>query len=981
MKQNWHRVLIGEHEAAFMETSVSAAGHQRRKAGMLVVLMMLALLPLSAPVASADGGRDASIQVTAIPTALTVNPGEAGEYTIRVRNTGSNPVTVQLSTSQEPGEACNGFSSTITQITGPIDSGASEDATMNVTLTQTAEGDCDTTVTVNAQEQATPPDVAGAPAQESVTVTTTSGDGSGSALFGVDLIIDDREKNWAGQEEIDFSVEVENTGQTNETVALSVDSASGDGCIASDDFTVTLSDETVNVDQEESETVTVSIEVPEGQAADDYCWEITGTVTNDPTQEASDVESFQLNVPVLKQCTVSLSKTSVSVRPDAQATLTVTFANDGNADWTIATSAGGTKASWVRVDGASSGLLPYDNGNGQRSFDLIVSPDDSVRAGTSQTVPILGKEGQSVKCQTDLTVVVGQSYGASISLATSLLSNIQPGQNESTTVTVTNLGNGPDNLRVASSSAPTGWAVQLEQSTVSVGSMHDADDDATLSVTVRVPTGALATEEIELVLSVLPSSGGTAYDTVTLRVTVAAVHGMEISVPSTDQTGRSGTDVRFPIDISNEGNVRDSIRLSAVSQTASPAWGTSFETTEGMPFTEIDVEPRSTLRVFLVVSIDGEEELENTRVTVRVRNMDDTNSADEDNDGIPDNQREATFLAVLSDRNFSMSLRFDDADTANSASLVLPPAGTATYGLWIQNTGDGNDEAIFTVGGLEGLATRDLVAYGLPVTGEVPVPKGFGVWDVTNGSFVFGEDGTPLLGTGANDDIARTRAENMMVENGYIDGYQVRAYEVYLELTVRVNPGAETGQSGQLQIIAASVSNAADTTATVTLSLEVSIVHDLTFDTDSVRREVAVTYGASNHEEVVTIVNTGNIETDIRIFTSDNLRGWSVVLDTAEGSDCTFDAGELVCTVDEGESVNVTVTIRPPFGAELEDTYKFTLSAEPSDTGVLDRQNMEFVVQGTPADGVLSLANNTTVQAGAAGLILLLLVALLFRRR
>jgi len=79
--------------------------------------------------------------------------------------------------------------------------------------------------------------------------------------------------------------------------------------------------------------------------------------------------------------------------------------------------------------------------------------------------------------------------------------------------------------------------------------------------------------------------------------------------------------------------------------------------------------------------------------------------------------------------------------------------------------------------------------------------------------------------------------------------------------------------------------------------------------------------------------------------------------------------------------VNVTVTIRPPFGAELEDTYKFTLSAEPVDTGVLDRQNMEFVVQGTPADGVFSLANNTTVQAGAAGVILLLLVALLIRRR
>lgn len=962
-----------------MKNGVTAEVRRRRRAGFLVVVMLVALLPLTAPAVMADGGRDASIQVTPIPSALEVNPGEAGEYTIRVRNTGSNPVTVQISAAEEATQECNAYTSTVTQIPGPIESGSYEEATMNITLTQAAEGSCDTTITVSASEQATPPDVAGAPAQETATVTTTAGDGSGSAVFGVDLIINDRDKTWAGEDEIDFSVEVENTGQTNQTVALSVDSTSDDGCIASDDFTVRLSDDSVNLDQEESEIVTVSVEVPEGQSADSYCWDITGQVTNDPTQEASDTETFELTVPVLEECSASLSRTSVSVRPEAESEVTVTFSNEGNADWSIGASAGGTKSSWVRVDGTSSGLLPYDNGNGERSFDLIVSPDDSLNAGTSQTIPILGKKGQSVKCQVDLTVVVGQSYGAGIALTSSLLSNIEPGQNRSTSITVTNLGNGPDNLRVASSSAPSGWAVQLEQATVSVGSRHGNDDSVSMSVTVRVPSGALATEEIELVLSVLPASGGTAYDTATLRVTVAAVHNMDITVPSTDQTGRSGTDVRFPIDIVNEGNVRDSIRLSAVSQTASPAWGTSFETTEGMPFSTIDVDPQTTLRVFLVVSVDGEEELENTRVTVRVRNMDDTNSADADNDGIPDNQREAVFLAVLSDRNFSMDVRFDDGDTATTASIVLPPSGTSTYGLWVKNTGDGTDDAIFAVGGLEGIATRSLVAYGLPISGEIEIPKGFGVWNLTSNEFVMME-GQPLLGTGSTEAIARTTAENLMVENGLIDGYQVRPFEVYVELTVRVNPGAETGQSGQLSITVSSLSNAADTSGQVTMSLEVSIVQDIEFDAFDVRREVSMTFGEGKLVEDVTLVNTGNVDTEIRIFTSENLRGWSVVLN-AEAGACSYDSGELLCNVAEGASLNFTVDIRAPYDAEIEDTYRFTLSAEPTDTGVLDRQNMEFVVEGSPSDGVLSFANNTTIQAGAAGLLLLFLVALLLRRR
>ena len=550
-----------------MMPTASAVNASRRTAILLVLVMCGALLPLSAPVVSADG-RDASILVTAIPTALEVNPGEAGEYTIRVRNTGSNPVTVSLATSEEATQECNAYTSSITQIPGPIDAGSYEEATMNITLTQTAEGSCDTTVTVTANEQATPPDVAGAPAQESVTVTTTAGDGSGSAVFGVDLIItdSDRSKDWNGEEELDYRIEVENTGQTNETVNLAVSEGDGPGCASASSFTVTLSETSVNVDQEESEIVFATVEVPEGASADKYCWEVTGTVANDPSQEAKDTEDFDLTVPLLKKCTLALSKTSVSVNPDDDTKITATYANDGNADWTVSASAVGSKSAWVQVDGASSGLLPYDNGNGERAFDFIVSPDDSVTAGSETVVQIVGKDGNNgpIKCQADLRIIVGQSRGASISVANSILSNIEPGSNKSTTLTITNQGNGQDNLRVASSIAPTGWAVQLDASSVSVGSRHGNEKSANVGVTVRVPVNALATEEVELTFSVLPSSGGTAYDTVTLRVTVAAIHGLEIETPATDQTGRSGTEVRFPINLVNEGNVRDTIGLSVV---------------------------------------------------------------------------------------------------------------------------------------------------------------------------------------------------------------------------------------------------------------------------------------------------------------------------------------------------------------------------------------------------------------------------------
>ncbi|MEL0312166.1 MAG: hypothetical protein VXA43_02140 [Candidatus Poseidoniales archaeon] len=963
-----------------MMPTASAVTASRRTAILLVLVMCGALLPLVNPTVSADGGRAASISVTGIPGSLEVNPGEAGEYTVRVRNTGSDPVTVQLSAAQEATEDCNGFSSSITQIPGQIDAGSYEEAAMNVSVAQTVEADtsCDTTIT------ATITAVIGAPGAEipepaTDTVTTTAADGSGSALFGVDLIIteSDRSKDWNGEEELDYRIEVENTGQTNETINLAVSEGNGPGCGSASSFTVTLSETSVNVDQEESEIVFATVEVPEGASADKYCWEVTGTVTNDPSQEAKDTEDFDLTVPLLKKCTLALSKTSVSVNPGDDTKITATYTNDGNADWTVSASAVGSKSAWVQVDGASSGLLPYDNGNGERAFDFVVSPDDSVTAGSETVVQIVGKDGNNgpIKCQADLRIIVGQSRGASISVANSILSNIEPGSNKSTTLTITNQGNGQDNLRVASSIAPTGWAVQLDASSVSVGSRHGNEKSANVGVTVRVPVNALATEEVELTFSVLPSSGGTAYDTVTLRVTVAAIHGMEIETPATDQTGRSGTEVRFPIELVNEGNVRDTIGLSVVSQTASPAWGTSFENEDGMPFTEIDIEPQTTTTVYLVVSIDGEEELENTRLTVRVRNKDDPNSQDRDGDGIPDNQRQGEFLAVLSDRNFSMDLRLENTDTATSASVVLPPSGQHTIGMWVRNTGDGNDDAVFTLGGLEGIATRSMVAYNLPVTGELPVPKGFGIWDLANGTFVMDADTQePLLG---RDEV---EADNIRFNNDLMEGHEVRPFEVYIELTISVNPGAQTGQGGLLEILATSVSNAADRSGLVTISLEVSIIHEIEFVEAGERQELDVVYGQPAVTQEISVVNTGNIRSEIRIFASENLRGWSVVLDS-DHPGCSTENSDLLCTVDEGDTLLVEVTVRAPYGAEMDDTYKFTVSAEPTETGVLDRQNIEFAAMGAAPEGVLGLSNAMVAQVAGAVLVVLLVAAVLSRRR
>ena len=975
-------LLILRLPPGVMDPRVKMNKHASQRALFLVGILLLSVVPLMAPTAMADGARDASISIQTSPSnGLEVNPGESGEYTVRIYNTGSNPVTVSLSTSEEATQECGAYSSTISPPTLAVESGDYGEASMNVTLTQTAEGTCDTTITANANEAATPPDVGGQPAQETKTVTTTAGDGSGSALFGVDLYMESesqRSQTWGGESVMEFDVVVENTGQTNETVALSVEDTTGSSCQNADDLDVSLSDDSVNLDQNETQTVTVSVEVPDGQEANKYCWEITGTVTSDPSQEAKDIEEFDLTVPELHECTMALSRTSLTVDPDEEGTLSVTLTNDGNSDWSVSMSKSGSRSGWVTYDGASSGLLPYDNGEGTKSFDILVSPDDSVTAGQESLIQIQAKDGNTVKCSQELRVIVGQSFGASLSLSSSSLSDIEPGTNGTVTLTVTNQGNGADNLRISSSSPPSGWNVQLESTTVSVGSKHGSEKSSNVEVVVNVPLSALATESIDIAFSVLPAGGGAAYAEVTLSVSVMAVHGIEAEANALEQTGRSSSLVKFPVSIQNTGNIEDNYRCVEMSQTASPKWAVHCEDSIGniiSPSQGIPIAPQTIVDIFVVVTVDGEEELSSTRVTVRIINKDDsTNSGDEDNDGIPDNQREFVFLAILSDRIFAMDAQLVDGGLdQRSGTAVLPPSGAQTHGFWVTNTGDGNDKVIFDVTGLQGLATRQITLYGLPVDGPVDIPVGFGIWDQNQSMFLVDTFGNPIIGS--TKDAAETQMCGLDLCSG---GYDARPFKLYFEISIEVNPGANTGDGGVLNVVALSTKNAANRSGSFDITLDVQIIYQFEFDSSVDDREISVVY-PSKEEFSVNLTNTGNIRAEVLVFTSESFRGWNVLIDSTSNY-CGLEGSDYVCWVDVDESIELLITVRAPNGAEIADTFKFTLSSEPVETGVVDRENIEFTVKGTPDSGYFGLGlDSQQLTNGIYAIVLLGVLVIAFR--
>ena len=984
-----------------------------RTAFFLVSLMLVALLPMIAtPVSAAP-----SISLNVSPSSQTVNPGDSGEYTVRVTNTGSDPVTVNLQASNEPGEDCNGFTSAIGQIPGQIDAGATEETTMNVTVGQTVEADtaCDTTVT------ATITGVIGAPAAEipepsTQTVTTTAGDGSGGAVWGVDLyfdnVVDRNQKTltYTGSSSIlTYSITVENTGQQNSTtVNLTLEERDDSGCGNAGGLTAELSDSTVTLDAEDEDdddankqVVFVDVEVPDGQEADDYCWEVTGTVTTpNPTEEISDTVDLELEVPILKECSMSLSKNSLNLNPGQQGTFTATLTNDGNSDWSVSMARTGERANWVSFDGPSSGVLPYGDGSGTKTFDLIVVPDDSENAGSSNSITIQAKDGSTVKCSKVISIILGQSFGAELSLTTSSLGPIEPGENRTSSLTVTNTGNGQDNLRISVSTPPSGWGVQLDQSTVTVNSRHGSGKSVNVQYSVSVPLDALATESIELTFSVLPAGGGPAYQSKILTVTVSETHGMSTSsiIPVDSQgyisqTGDYNDILVFPIEVENLGNNDDVFRFYTKQQRPSSGgnWDITFTDSQDNSQTEFNIPARQTVVINVNVLVPNVGNYNNNDIIIEVTNLEHSTNADDNDDGLPDNKAQFSIRAIKNNITYSMDARFGEGEYSSvtidnkAASVILAPEGTMMFEFWIENVGTPQvgpsgllrtDLAVIDINGLEGIATRQILVNGELYDESIPITTKYAIFNVTSQSYMLDGDDNLYLA----ESVAGANAI-MLSNNISLFGNEVRKFKQKITVIVEVSPTAQTGDAGILEVVVFSQENAADrTTGRLILNLEVQTIYDIQFS-EEVELYHELEY-PGRQTIPVNITNDGNTRTEFIIYTPEGFRGWSVFLEE-DNSECRDYNEDLKCTLESGESTQIQVIVRPPNNAEIKDNYTFTLSVEPFVDGepmIVGRENIEISVLGKPDEGLLGLGlSQEEIASGIYVIIGLLFVGILYR--
>ena len=896
----------------------------------LLLIVGALLLSMASPLAMATGGREAAVSLSADSMSKEAKPGEPADYTITVSNDGSDDITVSLSTQE--GQDCQGFSSTIEQIPSTISSGSSEDVTMTVNVTQGADGDCETTVRVSAQ--VAPPGAPGAPAQDEITVTTTVGEGGGSGAFSISLTSPMESKTYAGEDFVEYVVDVENTGQTQATVELTLDS---DSECRSDGLSATIDPSQVNVAAGSTESVDVQIEIQSAKdtKAGEHCFIVRGVVSNDPNPDrASDNLSLILTVPEIHDCESSLHLggagstpvTAVDLDPGDSVMMEMWLENYGNSAWTVNFASGGSKSSWVDISGPSSKQLPYD---GITNFEFSVTADASIEAGESTSISLQAKDGSVAKCSVDLTVTLGQSHDGTLTLSQSSISKLQPGTSHTIDVTVRNTGNGVDSFdltamtlidRTGENIVAEGWTATFSNSSIRLESyLADSGDAGAVQLTITAPTDAIADEGIRVPIT-LYGSDAESIVSVNLFITVAEVYDFSVVLATNDTTGGSYQTVSFPVTISNDGNIADTYRLDACDGSNplscdEPGWPAALTDEAGTQLSQISVAAGETVEVFLDVSLQATREAANKRLDVRVTSL-----------GSPSIVLRESVTARVSIYSYEMAIGLvNPGDEVDSVDIVLPPTGTTSIDLWIENIGNSSyaDKAVITVTGLEDFIDRRIIFNGSETNDHIPMPRPGG-----------GE-------------------------------------RVMITIEFSISEAAENGAAGTIQIGAASYKNPTDRN-TIPALFTIRTVHDLSVEVVGGSTTVETVYPRSA-SFLLRITNSGNIAEDVEVFTSEGLRGWTVDVETPSFA------------LEPGESREMRVVAKPPSALDTEDRFQFTVVAQPEGQAA-SAQPLDLVAVATPAGGLLqtlglSDQQQTYVSYGAFAAIGLLILGLLIRSR
>ncbi len=257
------------------------------------------------------------------------------------------------------------------------------------------------------------------------------------------------------------------------------------------------------------------------QTPEDVTFTVEARSQAAPTETTAGQGSFTVAVQEIRRAAISVPSERMEVQQGEAATLEATLENAGNTDTTLELNVQQADDWSVLIEDEPGSAAEVDLEAGeQATLNVTLEvPTDAAQGSTNEITLDAQPTGQGDGDEAQITLIVDPTYSASLSGPEDTL-NVEPGDEETFTVTVQNSGNTDDSYALIPYSNATNpehlWRVSLDPTNLDV----DAEGSSTVDVSVTVPAGAERQEATDVTLVLRSTTTGDKLDedTYTLEV-------------------------------------------------------------------------------------------------------------------------------------------------------------------------------------------------------------------------------------------------------------------------------------------------------------------------------------------------------------------------------------------------------------------------------------------------------------------------------
>ncbi len=463
----------------------------------------------------------------------SVDPGSSATFKVNVTNTlTTTQLTVNLTNSTPPTHWTAQLSQT--QITVPALATRSVTLTVGVPANATADS-VGKQIIVTAT-----PDFGDT---EQITTTTKV-----SQTYGIQTSTSTASKTTVGGSTVTFSLNISNTGNGADTVAVS-HSGQPSTWVVSHVSSVT-------VPAAGTRSVTITVVPPSNATSGTYQTTVKAT-SNDGT--TNDQTTFIIIIDKVYGLTLSSSDVSKYVTPNVAAYYNLSVTNTGNTYDNAVIGIVNPPSGWTVLPTSNPVAL---NPGETKAFQVLVTAPTSALANTQAQITInaTSNGNASIVRALNINAVVNQVYDPRVTPLTNSMV-IAPGSSGTFKINVSNAGNGNDTIDMSLSGLPTGqgWVFNFNPVSIALTPGQTKTVDLTFTIGNKAVYG-------DNLISVIGTSHGTTHTgTTSVVVSVSQFYSLAmVPVGASTQRVDPGGSITFNFSVTNTGNGPDDFTFSAL---------------------------------------------------------------------------------------------------------------------------------------------------------------------------------------------------------------------------------------------------------------------------------------------------------------------------------------------------------------------------------------------------------------------------------